>query len=263
MQRSVNEKTALKKSLTGTFHIALIAVWTAILLVAVFWTIYPLPGTYIWITLASPLSAGLTAPLFGPLAGAISGAIFGFGAPYVNPVTSIGVLTFLTPAIGALMAGLVLFNRWREAALIFAVEIIVWFANPFAWYQLMPVVTWGYWLALFFIIVPPVRKWIIDSIIFRNPKHLPIALWCLAWISRVGGDTITGNNIAVWVLNWAGEGWYPFWAPMTLYYAIVDSLTCVAGAIVGAAVLLALKRSGISVLAVDLFEPVWKAKRSK
>jgi hypothetical protein len=265
MQQSMNEKTAVKKSLIGTFQIALIAVWTALLLAAALVSIYPIPGTGILITLASPLSAGLMAPFLGPLAGAISGLIFGFAAPYVNPATSLGgsIFTFLTPTLGALMSGLVLFNRWKEATLIFAVEITVWFANPFAWYQLMPIVTWGYWLAFAFIIIPPLRKWIIDSIVFRDPKRLPIALWCLAWISRVGGDTITGNNIAVWVLNWTGETWYPFWAPWTVYYAIVDSLTCVAGAIVGAAVLLALKRGGTRALAADLFEPIWKSKRSK
>jgi hypothetical protein len=263
MQRSINEKTVVKKSLVGTFQIALIAVWTALLLAAALVSIYPIPGTGILITLASPLSAGLMAPLLGPLAGTISGLIFGFGVPYINPATSLGVFTFLTPTIGALISGLVLFNRWKEATLIFAVEVAVWFANPFAWYQLMPIVTWGYWLAFAFIIIPPLRKWIIDSIVFRNPQCLPIALWCLAWISRVGGDTITGNNIAVWVLNWTGEAWYPYWAPWTIYYAIVDFSTCVAAAIIGTAVLLALKRSGTSGVAVDLFEPFWKAKRSK
>jgi hypothetical protein len=263
MQNSVNEKTAVKKSLIGTFQITLIVVWTGLLLAVAIVSVYPIPGTGILITLASPLSAGLTAPLLGPLAGAISGLIFGFGVPYINPATSIGVFTFLTPFIGALMSGLVLFNRWKEATLIFAVEVAVWFANPFAWYQLMPIITWGYWLAFAFIIIPPLRKWIIDSIVFRHPKSLPIALWCLAWISRVGGDTITGNNIAVWILNWTGVDWYPYWAPWTIYYAIVDFLTCTAGAIIGAAVLLALKRSGTRSLAVDLFEPVWKMKRSK
>jgi len=265
MQRSINEKTVVKKSLVGTFQIALIAVWTALLLAAALVSIYPIPGTGILITLASPLSAGLMAPLLGPLAGTISGLIFGLGVPSINPATSIGgsVFTFLAPTFGALMSGLVLFNRWKEATLIFAVEVAIWFANPFAWYQLMPIVTWGYWLAFAFIIIPPFRKWIIDSIVFRNPQRLPIALWCLAWISRVGGDTITGNNIAIWVLNWTGESFYPFWAPWTIYYAIVDFLTCVAAAIIGTAVLLALRRSGTSGVAVDLFEPFWKAKKSK
>lgn len=265
MQNSINTKTAVKTSILGSFQVALIGVWTALLLAAALVSIYPIPGTGILITLASPLSAGLTAPFLGPLAGTISGLIFGFGAPYVNPATSLGgsMLTFLTPTLGALMSGLVLFNRWKEATLIFAVEVAVWFANPFAWYQLMPIITWGYWLALAFIIIPPIRKWIIDSIVFRDPKRLPIALWCLAWISRVGGDTITGNNIAVWVLNWTGENFYPFWAPWTIYYAAVDTLTCIAGAVVGTAVLLALKRSGTLVLAVDLFEKAWKTNKSK
>jgi hypothetical protein len=117
----------------------------------------------------------------------------------------------------------------------------------------MPVVTWDYWLVLIFIIVPPVRKWIITSIVSVDEKRLPIALWCLAWIARIGGDTITGNNIAVWVLGWwtPEKVWYPYWAPMTLYYAIADTLNCLAGAFIGAGVLLALKRSGMSITAVD------------
>jgi hypothetical protein len=41
---------------------------------------------------------------------------------------------------------------------------------------------------------------------------------------------------------------------MTLYYAIADSLNCLAGAIIGAGVLLALKRSGISITAVDYLQ---------
>lgn len=68
-----DEKTAVKKSVIGTFQIALIIVWTALLLTVVLVSIYPIPGTGILITLANPLSAGLTAPLLGPLAGAISG----------------------------------------------------------------------------------------------------------------------------------------------------------------------------------------------
>jgi hypothetical protein len=87
-----------------------------------------------------------------------------------------------------------------------------------------------------------------------DKKRLPIALWCLAWIARIGGDVATGNNIAVWILNWTGEGFYPFWAPMTLYYAVADSLNCVAGAIIGASVLIALKRSRIRTIAMGLHQ---------
>ena len=69
--------------------------------------------------------------------------------------------------------------------------------------------------------------------------------------ARIGGDVATGNNIAVWILNWTGEGFYPFWAPMTLYYTVADSLNCVAGAIIGASVLLALKRSRIKTITME------------
>jgi len=261
--RTKNTSISERNTMFSSVQLALIIVWTAILSSVVFFVIYPIPGTYASITLSSVLLSGLTAPLLGPLNGSVASFSFGWIGPFLNSSTWIGPLTFLSPTLAALMSGLVLFNRWKEATLIFVVEVVIWFAHPFAWYQLMPIVTWGYWLAMIFIIVPPVRKWIIDSIVFRNPERLPIALWCLAWISRVGGDTITGNNIAVWVLNWTGEAWYPYWAPWTLYYAIVDFLTCFAGAIIGTAVLLALKNGGVRVAAVDLFEDLWKTKRSK
>ncbi len=244
----------------SSIYISLISVWTALLLAGVLIVIYPVPGTTIWITLASILSSSLTAPLLGPVGGTISGFIFGLGAPYVNPITSIGPLTFLAPLLGALMSGLTLFNRWKEATLILVCQIAIWFANPFAWYQLMPIVSWEYWLALAFIIIPPVRKRIIKSIVSRDQKYLTIALWCLAWISRIGGDVITGNNIFVWLFEFTI---YEYWAPMTLYYAIADSLNCLAGAVIGTAVLLALKRSGIRILAVDFFEDPWKKKEEK
>jgi hypothetical protein len=103
-----------------------------------------------------------------------------------------------------------------------------------------------------FIIVPPVRKWIVNTITARNnPTKLAIALWCLAWVARIGGEVAVSNNNAVWVLGWGVPGLYPYWAPVTVYYAIADSLNSLAGAIIGTAVLLALKRANIKTLAVD------------
>ena len=59
------------------------------------------------------------------------------------------------------------------------------------------------------------------------------------------------NNNAVWILGWGVPEMYPFWAPLTVYYAIADSLNSLAGAIIGTAVLLALKRANIKTLAID------------
>lgn len=232
-------------------NVALIAVWTALLLACTVIPAYPVFGTPATITFSSILLNSLTAPLLGPLYGMMSGFILGVLAPYVNPATSIGILTFVAPTLAALMAGLVLFNRWKEATLIFLVQLFIWLANPFAWYQLMPLIVWQYLPVLAFVLVPPIRKWIITSIVTANEKYLPVALWCLAWVSRIGGEVMTGNNIAVWVLNWTGPDFYPYWAPMTVYYAIADSLNCLAGAIIGSGVILALKRSGFRATALD------------
>lgn len=234
----------------SSINIALIAIWTALLLAVSFLIIYPVPGVFVQITFSSVLLSSLTAPLLGPWYGTISGLIFGGAVPFVNPATSIGILTFLAPTIAALMSGLVLFNRWKEATLIFLVQMAIWLAHPFAWYQLMPLVTWQYWVVLAFILIPPIRKFIINSIVTRNEKYLPIALWCLAWIARIGGEVATGNNIAVWVLGWT-ESTYEFWAPLTVYYAIADSLNALLGAVIGSGVLIALKRSGIKITAID------------
>jgi hypothetical protein len=246
-------RTKNKKTLSS-ITISLIAVWTALLLSVSFLLIYPLPGISVSITFSSVLLSSLTAPLLGPLYGTVSGLIFGWTVPYVNPATSIGILTFLAPTVAALMSGLFLFNRWKEATLIFLGQLVIWFVHPFAWYQLMPIITWEYWLVLAIIVIPPVRKWIIRTLVTRNQKYLPIALWCLAWIARIGGDVITGNNVAVWVLGWGVPDMYPYWAPMTVYYAIADSLNCLIGAIIGSGVLVALKRSGIRITALDALQ---------
>ncbi len=244
------DETKENKTLSS-INIALIAVWTALLLSVSFLIIYPVPGVSVTITFSNVLHSSLTAPLLGPIFGTVAGLIYGWTVPYINPATSIGILTFLAPTLAALMSGLVLFNRWKEALLILLAQLAIWFAHPFAWYELMPIITWEYWLVLALIAIPPVRKWIVNTIITRNQKYLPIALWCLAWIARIGGDTITGNNISAWVLGWATPELYPYWAPMTLYYAIADSLNCLIGALSGTAVLLSLKRSGIRITALD------------
>lgn len=240
---------------TNTVLLALASVWAALMSASALIPAYPILGTPVVVTLSSILLASLTSPLLGPVWGTLSGFVFGWIVPYVNPTTQMGLLTFLGPTMAALMSGLVLFNKWKMATAIFAIQMLVWFSHPFAWYELMPIITWQYWLVLVLIVVPPIRNWIINSVHARNSASLPIALWCLAWIARIGGDVATSNNNAVWILNWGVPTMYPFWAPMTLYYAITDSLNCFAGAIIGSTVLLALKKANIRVLAVDFLEP--------
>ncbi len=243
-----------KEYATNTVLIALVSIWVALMLALAVVPAYPILGTSAQITLSSILYSSLTAPLLGPLWGTISGSIFGWLVPLVNPATSMGPLTFLSPALGALMGGLFLFNRWKEATLVFGLEMTIWFAHPFAWYELMPIITWQSWLALILIVTPPIRRWLLDSLWTRDEKRLPIALWCLSWVARIGGEVANSNNIAVWVLGWGTPEMYLYWAPLTIYYAIADSIGCLAGAVIGTAVLLALKRRGIQVLAVDFLQ---------
>jgi uncharacterized membrane protein len=253
--------TMSRKYVTNSLFVALVGVWTALMLALAIIPTYPILGTPAVITLSGIIFSSLTAPLLGPLWGALSGFIFGWLVPYVNPATNMGLLTFLGPTMSALMGGLLLFNRWREATLIFAAQLIIWIAHPFAWYQAMPFIMWQYIPIAVFLLVPPVRKWIVNSIISRdNPTKLTIALWCLAWTARIGGEVAASNNTAVWVLGWGTPSMYPFWAPMTIYYAIADSLNSLAGALIGTAILMALKRANIKALAIDTLIP--KAKES-
>jgi uncharacterized membrane protein len=241
-----------QKHVTNSVFLALVGVWTALMLALAVIPAYPVLGTTAVITLSGIIFSSLTAPLLGPLWGTLSGFIFGGLVQYVNPGANMGLLTFLGPTMSALMGGLVLFNRWKEAALVFAAQMAIWFANPFALYQLMPIVAWQFVPVAVFILVPPVRKWIVNSITARsNPTKLAIALWCLAWTARIGGEVAASNNNAVWILGWGIPSLYAYWAPVTVYYAIADSLNCLAGAIIGAAVLLALKRTNIKTLALD------------
>lgn len=242
------------KYITNTVFLALTAMWVSLVLACSLIPAYPVLGTTATITFSSVMFSALTAPILGLFWGSISGFVFGGLVSFVNPGTSIGPLTFLTPTLSALMGGLVLFNRWKEATLIFCLQLVIWFLNPFAWYRLMPIITWEYWLVLALIVIPPVRKWIISSITSRNPANLTAALWCLAWIAHIGGETAMGNNIFVWALGYGTPYWYPIWFPMTAYYAVADSLNCLAGATIGTAVLLALRRANLRVLAVDFLK---------
>ncbi len=244
----------LQKYVTNTMLLALTAVWVALLLASAWIPAYPVLGTVAVITFSSIILSGLTAPLLGPLWGTLAGFTFGWLVPYINPATSVGLLTFLGPTMTGLMGGLLLFNRWKEAIIVFALQMAIWFAHPFAWYQAMPLITWQSWLVLFLIAVPPVRKWIVRAIVTRDPKHLTIALWCLAWIARIGGDVMTTNNNAVWILGWGTPELYPYWAPMTVYYAIADSLNALAAAIIGTAILLALKRANLRTPVLDYLQ---------
>ena len=240
--------------ITNSVFVALTAMWGALVLVCALIPAYPILGTSVVITLSTIVSSALTAPILGPAWGTLAGFAYGLFVPYVNPITSIGLLTFLSPTMAALMSGLVLFNRWKEAALILSAQIVIWFLHPFAWYLAMPIITWEYWLAMAIIIVPPIRKWIINAFKSRNPATLPIALWCLAWVARAGGDVVTGNNIGVWVNGWGVPSMYLFWAPLTVYYAIADSLNCLAGAMIGTIVLISLKTANLRFIAVDFLE---------
>lgn len=243
-----------QKHITKSVFVALTAMWVAVVLVCALIPAYPVLGTAAIITVANIISSALTAPILGPAWGTLAGFSYGWLVVYVNPSASIGLLTFLSPTMAALMSGLALFDRWKEATVILLAQIAIWFLHPFAWYQAMPIITWEYWLAMVFIIVPPIRKWIITAIKSRNPATLPVALWCLAWIARAGGDVVTGNNIGVWVNGWGVPSMYPYWAPMTVYYAIADSLNCLSGAIIGTIVLMALKAANLRFIAVDFLE---------
>ncbi len=117
------------KKLTSTIYIALVATWTALLLAVSVIPAYPILGTPASITFSSVLLSSLTAPLLGPLYGMSSGLIFGLLVPYVNPATSVGILTFLAPTLSALMGGLLLFNRWKGATIILVIQIAVWLAT--------------------------------------------------------------------------------------------------------------------------------------
>jgi len=242
------------KNVTNSTYLALVAIWVALVLVCSLIPAYPILGTAAEITVASVVASALTAPILGLFWGTLAGFIYGNLVPFVNPATAIfGPLTFLSPTIGALLSGLVLFDHWKEATIIFCAQMVIWFLHPFAWYQAMPIITWEYWLALALIVVPPIRKRIISAFRSRNPATLPAALWCLAWIAHIGGDIMTGNNIGVWIYNLGIPSMYPYWAPLTAYYAVADSLAGVFGAILGTGLLISLKRAKLRI-AIDLPE---------
>ena len=83
-----------QRYITNSVFVALTAMWGALVLVCALIPAYPILGTSAVITFSTIVSSALTAPILGPFWGTFAGLTYGAFVPYVNPLTSIGLLTF-------------------------------------------------------------------------------------------------------------------------------------------------------------------------
>ncbi len=116
-------------------HPAVIAVWAALIAVAVLVPTTPILGTAATFNLSYVLDT-LAGIFFGPWAGAICAAIGGFiGQLLVPPV--FGPISFILPTVSALGAGLAMQRRWIWPLVAILAFGLVWYLFPLgreAWF---------------------------------------------------------------------------------------------------------------------------------
>jgi uncharacterized membrane protein len=108
-------------------HVAYIAISAAIVTASAYIPMFPVIGA------GSMISAGMiivpiVGALLGPTAGTLAVTIGAFLGQIVAPYGAIfGMITFLAPTIGALVAGLLSFRKWKEGFAVLGLTILMWY----------------------------------------------------------------------------------------------------------------------------------------
>lgn len=218
--------------------LSVLAIWAALFVAASAVPALPVPGMGGMITV-NAIVAAISGVILGPAA-AIANAAGGIIGTFLFPIGALfGPFGFLTVTLGGLIAGLLLANRWKLAAIIEAGILVAWFVNPHAWQPFMWIVPLPYSLiTVLVIIVPPVRKWVRRMILTQNKAGIWPAVFLMCVVGHAG-EYMTANVLTNWMFNLTWQYWVPTWA----YWVGVDTIIIVLSTIVGVGVLTGLRRA--------------------
>lgn len=226
--------------------VAYLAIWAAIYAVAAVLPAIPLIGGGTFG--AQEFILVVAGMIFGPVGGLAAGVIGGLIASLIAPATAyFGLGTFVSPAIGALAAGLLMKNTlWSRALvlLIFAVMFVAW--------PLFPLTSaigsyvyahWALWpldlTAVVGIVVSPwAVKWIKTYELKRVTAGVAIIGWTAYMVNHLaislGYSFLYPEGPQQWVFSWT-SGAVP-----------IQRISLTIGAtIVGTALIIGLHRAGI------------------
>ncbi|HHU33069.1 MAG TPA: ECF transporter S component [Clostridia bacterium] len=220
-------------------HPAVIAVWAAFIAIAQMLPVIPVFGTGATFGLSDSVVV-LSGILFGPWAGALASAIGGFLGQIIAPHGAVfGVVTFICPALAAMVAGLLMKKKWPHVIGIFAILGLAWFAFPLgrtAWFQ--PVVNYTPSILLAY----PAATWGVNLIRSQDFKKMFVGITLLCTIGGCASLAI-GNTMALPMFALPRELWLavlPISVPQRILFAIL-------AAVIGVPLLIGLPKIGVTV----------------
>lgn len=223
-------------------HIAYIAILAAACTITAYIPAFPVIGV------GGTMSAGmfvvpLVGVLLGPTAGTLAAAIGAFLGQIVAPYGAVfGLITFLCPMVGAAVAGLLAFKKWRHAAVVlgglillwYVITSILWAGDPRAYIR---------WYFPFlhiasFISVIALRGRIGDWIVSGDLKKLPFGIFFAA-LAGLLSEHMVGNSI--YITLYSGPAG-PFSFVITIYW-IERLLGAIGATLIGTPLAIALSRA--------------------
>jgi hypothetical protein len=176
----------------------------------------------------------LTGILLGPYLGGGAAAIGGLVGNLISP-SGFGPIAFVLPVLAAVEAGLIVWGRWRIAALLLGYLIIIWFLLP-AGVTLWPTSLFHI-LGLAIIIVLG-RKLPIMIRDVKNPKRLFIGWLLTAYCADVTRHML-GNIFSIVILSFPPES-FLLALPFT---AIEQTMFAVSSGLIGTSILLSITKA--------------------
>lgn len=229
-------------------QVALLAVWAALAAVAGALPAIPVPGMAGLITITVVMAA-ISGVILGPAAAVAEGIAGIIGQTLFPYSTFFGPISFTTPLLGGLVAGLVFAKKWQYALIIQLALIVGWFSHPNTWTGNMWLVLLPYHvLAPLFVLIFPIWNWARRAILKLDTKSLVPAMMVFAIIGH-SAEFLLANIYSIYMFKLPWQYWIPTWA----YWVGVDTVIVVVAGVVGAALVVGLRKARIPT-AMDLFK---------
>jgi hypothetical protein len=226
--------------------VAYLAIWAAIYAVAAILPAIPLIGGGTFG--AQEFILVIAGIIFGPIAGLVAAIVGGIIASLIAPATAyFGLGTFISPAIGALSAGLLMKNRVWSRAIVLALLIVMLVAWPlFPATSAIGSYVYRHWalfpMDLTAIVGVAVSPWAVRQIKTFDPKRVWMGVAIIGWTAymvnhvaiSLGYSFLYPEGPQQWVFSWTSGA-----VPLQRI-----ALTVVA-TIVGTALVVGLHRAGI------------------
>jgi hypothetical protein len=226
--------------------VAYLAIWAAIYAVAAILPAIPLIGGGTFG--AQEFILVIAGMIFGPIAGLVAAVVGGIIASLIAPATAyFGLGTFVSPAIGALCAGLLMKNTLWSRAVVLAIFVVMFIAWPlFPATSAIGSYVYSHWalfpMDLTALIGIAISPWAVRQIKTFDPKRVWIGVAIIGWTAymvnhlaiSLGYSFLYPEGPQQWVFSWTSGA-----VPLQRI-----ALTVVA-TIVGTALIVGLHRAGI------------------